>query len=219
MSSGNQKGNPFGNSNSKKGAPKTKNFLETLRDGGNSPRYNRKTDIAEAPQDFIRKMLGVDILPIKASGEIQPGQSLDLEAVIQAERKENKVLKQRLQVEQRLREEDKVVFEKKKQELKLELHAVMEEVQSLAKSTQGLSEEVEVAAMQAPANPGVYHVIFFEKLREFIRSFRRKIEDASIWLHSANQRSQKKRTFWGQVAKSGSKRLLSPEDYLQRSAG
>jgi hypothetical protein len=94
----------------------------------------------------------------------------------------------------------------------------MQEVYELAKTTQGLGEQVEVATMQAPANPGVYHVIFFEKLLEFVKSFRKKIENASLWLHSSNKRAEKK-NYWTMYKKKGSSFLLAPDHYLQRSAG
>ena len=114
--------------------------------------------------------------------------------------------------------EEKRRVEEKGNELRLKLHALMQEIYNLAKTTQGLGEQVEVAAMQAPANPGVYHVIFFEKLLEFIKSFRKKIEDAGIWLQAANKRSEKK-NYWAMYKKKGSSFLLAPDHYLQRSAG
>lgn len=201
-------------------APRTDSFLESLRDiGGSSAKSVKKDFIEGVPKDFVRQLFGVEKPNVRASGEIQPGETLEIERVMKAESDENKQLKAQLQSERRLREEEKVHFEKKSQELKVELHALVQEVQQLAKTTSGLSQEVEIATMQAPANPGIYHVIFFEKLREFIQSFRKKIENASIWMQNYNQRAAKQKTFWGQVGKSGSKRLLSPEDYLQRSAG
>lgn len=213
------------NQNSQKGKnkrpqPRTDNVLEALRDIGGSGVKSLKKDLgAGVGQEFVRQLFGVKETPVSASGEIAPGKSLELREVLDVERKENKQLKAQLTQERRLREEEKALFDRKSQELKVELHALIEEVKGLAKSTQDISEEVEIAAMQAPANPGIYHVIFFEKLREFIASFRKKIENASIWLQSYNKRAAKKHSFWGQVSKSGSKRLLSPEDYLQRSAG
>ena len=108
--------------------------------------------------------------------------------------------------------------ERKSNELKLQLKAIMEEVLALAATTSNLDEETKIAALQAPVNPGVYHVIFFEKLLEFIKSFRRKIEDASVWLSAVNKRAQKK-NYWTMYKKKGSSFLLAPDHYLQRSAG
>ena len=49
-------------------------------------------------------------------------------------------------------------------ELKLELHVLMQELSKLASVTPKLAQEVQIAAFQAPVNPGIYHLVFFEKL-------------------------------------------------------
>ena len=72
--------------------------------------------------------------------------------------------------------------------------------------------------MQAPVEPGVYHVIFFEKLLEFVKSFRKKIEDAAVWLHATNSRAEKK-NYWSRYKKHGGKFLLAADHYLTSSAG
>lgn len=196
------------------------NLLEGLRGIGASGLTSLKKDIGQGiPEEFFRQMLGIEKPRARASGDIKPGQSIELSAAIEEQKEENKVLRMKLAQEQRLRSEDKNLFTQRTQELKMELHALSQETLKLAQSTQGLSQEVEVAAMQAPANPGVYHVNFFEQLRNFIASFRKDIENTSLWIRALNTRSAKRQTFWGQVGQSGSKRLLSPEDYLQRSAG
>lgn len=196
------------------------NLLEGLRGIGSAGFTSLKKDVAQGiPEEFFRQMLGIEKPHAHASGDIMPGQSIELAQAIEEQKEENKVLRLKLAQEQRLRSEDKNLFTQKTQELKMELHALSQETVKLAQSTQGLSREVQIAAMQAPANPGVYHINFFEKLRNFIASFRKRIENASLWLQASNNRSAKRRTFWGQVGQSGSKRLLSPEDYLQRSAG
>lgn len=201
--------------------PRTDNLLESLRDIGNSGLTTAKKDLFEGiPQDIFSQLFGApEKSQRKAQGDLRPGQSLEIETMLREEREENRVLRLRLAREQEMRGEDQTLVEQKTQTLKLELNALASEVQKLAKTTQGLARETQIAAMQAPANPGIYHINFFERLRIFISSFRKKIENASLWLGSQNQRAAKRRTFWGQVAKAGSKRLLSPEDYLQRSAG
>lgn len=201
--------------------PRADNLLEALRDLGGNTGNSFKRDVVQGiPEDFLKQILGYNKPPqINASGEIQPGQSLEMKAVFEAEREENKILRGKLAQEQKLRQEEKVFSQQKGKELKMELHALVHEVGQLAQTTQGLARETQIATLQAPANPGIYHVIFFEKLREFIVSFRKRIENANLWMQSYNQRASKKKTFWGQVSKSGAKRLLSVEDNLQRSAG
>ena len=195
-----------------------RNVLESLKDLGTGTAKTVKKDLLEASgEDFFRQLLGTKAEK-KYTGEITPGESLELNEVYSGKRQENEKLRGQIELERRLREEEKSRIQEKGNELKIQLHALMQEVYELAKTTQGLGHEVEAASMQAPVNPGVYHVIFFEKLLEFMKSFRKKIEDAQIWLHASNKRAEKK-NFWSIYKKHGSKFLLSPDHYLQRSAG
>ena len=194
------------------------NVLESLKDIGASTTKTIKKDLlAESSQDFIRELLGSRIEK-KYSGELTPGEALEMGEVFSGKKEANEKLRGQIALERRLVEEEKRRVEEKGNELKLQLHALMQEVYELAKTTQGLGEQVEVATMQAPANPGVYHVIFFEKLLEFVKSFRKKIENAELWLHSSNKRAEKK-NYWAMYKKKGSSFLLAPDHYLQRSAG
>ncbi len=194
------------------------NVLESLKGIGAGTINTIKKDLlAESSQDLLRELLGTRIEK-KYSGEIAPGEALEIGDVFSGKKEANEKLRGQIALERRLVEEEKRRVEEKGNELKLQLHALMQEVYELAKTTQGLGEQVEVATMQAPANPGVYHVIFFEKLLEFVKSFRKKIEDAQVWLHSSNKRSEKK-NYWAMYKKKGSSFLLAPDHYLQRSAG
>lgn len=194
------------------------NVLESLKDIGASTTKTIKKDLlTESSQDFIRELLGTRIEK-KYSGELAPGEALEIGEVFSGKREENEKLRGQIALERRLAEEEKRRVEEKGNDLKLQLHALMQEVYELAKTTQNLGEEVEVASMQAPANPGIYHVIFFEKLLEFVKSFRKKIEDAGLWLQSSNKRAEKK-NYWAMYKKKGSSFLLAPDHYLQRSAG
>ena len=60
---------------------------------------------------------------------------------------------------------------------------------------------------------------YCRKLLEFIKSFVKKVEEASVWLHALNKRSAKKNVWGANYKKFGAKYLLSGEHYLQRSAG
>lgn len=199
-------------------AIRQQNVLESLKDIGTSTVKTIKTDILEgAQQDILDQIFGARSQK-KYSGEISVGESLELEEVFTGKYDERKKLEEQITLERRLRDEEKILIEKKGRELKLQLHAITQEIVALAQSTQELGDEVEIAAMQAPTNPGVYHLVFFEKLLDFIKSFRKKIESAGVWLHASNKRAEK-RSFWGLYKKHGSKFLLSPDHYLQRSAG
>lgn len=206
-------------STNKKQMPRTDNVLEALRDIGEDGFNSIKTEAASIPQDFFNQLFGYDKPKPKASGDIMPGQSIEFSQAIEEQKEENQILRAKYANEQRLRQEEKSLVSQKSQEIRAELNTLVQEVSSLAATTKDLAKETQIAVMQAPVNPGIYHIVFFERLREFIKSFRKRIESASIWMQSYNQRASKKKGFWGQVGKSGSKRLLSSEDYLQRSAG
>jgi hypothetical protein len=212
----------FMNNKSNKKNPKVTrhpNPLETLKDIGASTAKQMRDEAAKIPEDFMEQLLGIKSVSKKYSGEIEPGEALNLNEVFSEKHEEIVKLRNQTNLERRLLEEEKVRIEKKSNELRMQLTAIREEIIILAQKTENLAEETQVAAMQAPVEPGVYHVIFFEKLLEFINSFRKKIEEAGVWLHSVNTRAAKKNMWGAQYKKHGAKYLLSGEHYLQRSAG
>jgi len=194
------------------------NVLESLKDIGASSGKSIKEDLLkQGSEEFFKQMFGAPE-PKKFSGDIQPGETVELTEIFAGKQEEIVKQKGQIALERRLVEEERILVDKKTGELRLQLHAISLEVYELAKSTQGLAEEVKVAAMQAPVEPGEYHVVFFEKLLEFIQSFRKKIEDAGLWLHAGNKRAERK-NYWTMYKKKGSSFLLAPDHYLQRSAG
>lgn len=193
------------------------NPLETLKDIGDSTVKQMRSEVGKLPADFMQELFGIS--PRSYSGEIVPGESIEMNEVFTGRVEEVKKEKQQIAFERRLVEQERVQIEKKTNELRMQLSAVREEILVIVQKTQDLAEETQVAAMQAPIEPGIYHVIFFEKLLEFIQSFRKKIEDAATWLQSLNKRAQKKNVWGAHYKKYGAKYLLSGEHYLQRSAG
>ncbi|MFI5241330.1 MAG: DUF5660 family protein, partial [Microgenomates group bacterium] len=131
---------------------------------------------------------------------------------------ENKRLRAQISLERQLVQEERRRSNEKSDELRVQLHALVSEVNKLAQTTGNLADETKIAMMEAPVNPGIYHIIFFEKLLTFLRSFRQKIEESHIWLQETNKRAQKK-NYWSMYKKKGSSFLLAPDHYLQRSAG
>lgn len=183
------------------------NVLESLKGVGGT----------KTSQEFLDQLLGRRYEKTR-SGEINPGETLEFDEVLSGRHQENLKLRKQIALERKLREEEKVRIEKKSHELRLQLNAIIQEVSLLSQTTQELAQETQIAAMQAPVEPGVYHVIFFEKLLEFIKSFRKKIGEAKVWLHASNKRAQKK-NYWARYKKHGGKFLLAADHYLSRSAG
>jgi hypothetical protein len=195
----------------------TANVLEALKDIGAATGQSLKEDLLKkAPQDFMDQMFGP--MPQSHTGEIIPGEAVEFNEVFSGQHDENQRLRKQVVLERNLRREEEARIDTKTGQLRMQLKVLMDEVIVLTDKTQSLSQEVQTAAMQAPIEPGIYHVFFFDKLLEFLKSFSKKIEEASIWLHATNKRAQKK-NFWDKYKKHGGSFLLSGEHYSQRSAG
>ena len=197
---------------------KYSNVIESLKDVGSGTVKSVKEDfINKIPSDFMEQLFGSNTAK-NTSGEIVPGESLEFREVLSGVREEKEIIQKQMSFEKRLFEEEKIQVQNKTNELRIQLKTVMDEVFILSKTTQDLGQEIQIATMQAPIEPGVYHVIFFEKLLEFIKSFRKKIEESSVWLHATNKRAEKQ-NYWSKFKKHGGKFLLSADHYLTRSAG
>ena len=98
---------------------------------------------------------------------LQPNQLLDSEKY--RAQKEQKIREEERRFFERKRIEEKVVWTAEQQKTALQIKAIQEELNKLVSEIGDLSREVKTAATQAIVEPGVYHLNFFEKLRDFIR--------------------------------------------------
>lgn len=189
----------------------TDNFIEKLREMGSDLGDSVAQDVVKGlPSTAYDQLAGR-----KRSGDLRPNESLSLE-----ERQEREQFRRRLNREfYRFRQEERLVFKQGEQKTRLQIQAIQEELKKLAESTKDLVKEVEIAAKTEPIDPGVYHLNFFEKLRQTIITLRKKIEDSASWLSLFNQRTKKKGYYWAQVRKSGTKFMLSQERYMATQAG
>lgn len=195
--------------------------LESLKTIGTGMGSSIKEDLLGAGSKDIFNQLFRSRMQQKAfHGEMSPGEELPMNKVFSGEREKQEKLQRQISLERMLRDQDTQLRNQRYQEIKMHLTGIIEEIKAVAASTPELIEEVEIAKMQAPTNPGIYHVVFFERILSFVKSFRKNITQASMWLHSANSRAKKGGNVWGtNYKKSKGSYLLSPEHYLQRSAG
>src|SRR3972149_6917650 len=134
-------------------ALKQANVLEALKDIGTGTAKTIKKDLlGGASEDFFNQLFGPRT-DKKYSGEVLPGGSLEIKDVYSGKADEAQKLRAQLNLERKLHDEEKSRIEKRTKELRLQLKASISEVLTLAKTTQNLGEEVEIASMQAPANP------------------------------------------------------------------
>lgn len=194
------------------------NVLESLKDLGIGAGSQTGDFLKNTSEDFFRELMGFPAPKIKRSGEIAVGESLQMNEVLSGKEEENAHLKAQISLERQLSTDERRVSQEKSNDLKLQLQALMQEVQKVAESTQNLAEVTQVTMMTAPIEPGVYHITFFQNVLEFLQSFRKKIDYTAAWLQSSNKRAEKK-NYWSMYKKKGSSFLLSPDHYLQRSAG
>jgi len=194
------------------------NVLESLKDLGIGAGSQTGDFLKSTSEDFFKELMGISVPKVKRSGEITAGQSLQMNEVMSGKEEENKRLRAQISLERQLSSDEHRVSESKRNELKVELQALMQEVQKVAASTEKLAEVTQVTMMTAPIEPGIYHITFFQNVLEFLQSFRKRIDYAAAWLQSSNKRAEKK-NYWNMYKKKGSSFLLSPDHYLQRSAG
>lgn len=194
------------------------NVIESLKDLGATTGTQMQDLLSSTSEDFIKELIGLPRPQKKVSGEISVGETLEMSQAVTGKSEENKKLKLQISYERQMSQEEKRISQEKLNQLRVHLQALTSEVAKLAEATQGLAKETQEAAFLAPANPGVYHITFFEKIITFLQSFRKKIEESSTWLQGSNKRAEKK-NYWAMYKKKGSSFLLSPDHYLQRSAG
>jgi len=183
------------------------NVLEQLKDLGTG-----------SADEIFKQLLGTNQYQEKRSGDITPGESVSMSELLSGKAEENKKLKAQITLERSMAEDERRISQEKIANLRVQLQALVSEIAKLTVSTQGLAKETAVAAMEVQVNPGVYHLNFFEKLLSFMQSFRKKIDEASLWLGAQNKRAEKK-NYWSTYKKKGASFLLAPDHYLQRSAG
>jgi len=194
-----------------------KNFLEAVNDIGSTTAKTLASETKETGAEIMRQLFGLKART-KASGELERGQSFEPGKALTGEYDKEQKTKKQIRFERNLLEEQKAEIEKKNNELKVHLHAITQEIQAVTASTPRLAKEISVAKLTAANNPGIYHLLFLEKILEFLKSFRKNIENASIWLNATNKRANK-RNFWNQYKVQKGQALLNPEHYNQRSAG
>ena len=198
----------------KKKAIRTDGFLETLRELGSEVAGAAAKDmIGGVAQETVNQILK------RKSGDLKPNQPLNMAEIQQAQEQKEKQYRGFRQDFLGIRYQEKLVWSHQEQETKLQIKALLEELKKVSQATTQLAKEVKIATIQAPVEPGVYHLNFFERLRQTILLFRKRIEESSTWLTAFNQKAKKKSYYWGQVQKSGTKFMLSQERYMSTQAG
>jgi len=111
------------------------------------------------------------------------------------------------------------VYNAKNKQIERQIEQIREELKSLAKEIVKYDQNIKQAIQTQVVNPGVYHVTFFEHIRQIISLIRKNVSDANNWLAVYNKRSKSKGTFWKNAKTGGSAYLFSSEHSVTRSIG
>ncbi len=119
----------------------------------------------------------------------------------------------------RLKEWEQIYSAKDKQ-VEKKIEEIRHELQALAKQIIKYDQNVTGAIQTQVVNPGVYHISFFEHIKQIIALIKKNVTEANSWLSVFKKRSsQKGGTFWANTKKGGTSYMMSGEHSASRSAG
>lgn len=198
---------------------RTKNVIESINEIGSQVVDTAKNEVKLTTDEFFKQLLGQQKkIQQNVSGELPVGHSVQMNEIMSGQLEKNRQLEENIFFERRLFNEEKQETNKKLNDLRLRLQAIQAEASKMVATTANLSQELKTAVLQSTASVSEYQINFFEDIISLITAFRKKIDNAVVWLQGTNKRAEKK-NFWAQYKKKGSSFLLSGETYSQRSAG
>ena len=215
----NNQSDPFGHFSPSK--PKTKaratSFLEAFKENS-----DRQPGISNKSSGFLEAFKASAANSGAVSSELRPGNDFSVSEAFRAEeakKQENDRRFKEIMMAKQHEDEDRQRFLNKQKEVERQIETLRDAILKIAKSTQNFSSEVEKAAFQAPANPGKYHLGFFETLKNSLELIKKRLDDSAGWMQEFNKRKDRAPFFWAQFKKSGTKYMLSSERSAQMAPG
>lgn len=181
-------------------------FFEQVRDlSGGVGKSFKKDLVQEGIKDAVGQLLG-------KKGELKPGEEINLE-------KERKEIRRPPYFE--VKRKETVLFLASEEQLMREVEEARKELKQAIKELEKLGREVKEAEKEVdrmPVKPGIYHLTFFERLKQIIKFFRERIEESRSWLALMTSK-KKKKGYWVLYKKHGTKFGLSAERVVATQAG
>lgn len=104
-------------------------------------------------------------------------------------------------------------------EIKRLVEEIRKEIIFLAKKQKTvISETAKITVEMLPANPGPYHIRFFEWLLKLLRDLRKKVSESATWLGVLRSK-KRQRNYWKMYKKHGTSFGLSGERAVATQAG
>jgi hypothetical protein len=209
------------------------NPIETAKDFGSAAMDSFKKDIIHdigkpVVDDFFAQLFGTETPAEKTksakSGELKPGQSLDLKGMRAAsshEKQKNHNILPGIDYRSEIVHGRERSIKRENQEITRMVEDIKVELQKLLAATKELQKEAAKEPLLAsPANAGKYHVNFFEWLLITIRQARAQVEDGSAWMHAMSSKGQKKGgNYWNMFKKHGTTFGMSHERNVATQTG
>lgn len=192
----------------------TDSFLEAFRDLGSNAVDSFKEDFVKGTGRGI-----VDTFSGKARsfGENEnPSEKNLFDRETDLEKKYKRQARWQAEI---ARKEEKVIYSRQDREVKLQVQSLQNEIQQLVKASGELAQEVDVASFQVSPEAGKYHIAFFEKLKNLVKSLRSQVQESAHWLAEFNKKSKKRNFYWGQFKKKGTSFSLSMDRNVATQTG
>ena len=206
---------PFATKKKKTKTPNYQNFIEAFKDIGSSTVKSFTKDVIKGTAQNAINILTKN--QPQSPNQPSPDKDFNFEEFINQQ--EKKIRHQERTRFEAIRREEKVIYSREQQQVKIQVQTLQAQIKELAKEQAGLMEEVDKTAFQAVSNPGVYHRNFFERLINLIKLAKKRVTESKTWLQMHNHRAKKRAGYWGQVKKSGTSFMLSGERSIATQAG
>jgi len=181
------------------------NVLESLRGIGSSiGKTITKDVIVQTGSDMLQSILSGN----PKSGELQQNQTIEFSTATE------KIPA----VQPRNVESHRTLHRSEDTEVKQKIEGLRTELKALSQSIKNLRQEISKTVLDAPVDPGIYHLNYFEHLRSYLQAMKEQVDDSRTWLVASNNRKAKK-GYWGQFKKHGTSFGMSNERSIATSAG
>ncbi|NOY14942.1 MAG: hypothetical protein GXP43_01880 [bacterium] len=164
------------------------------------------------PSDFLNSFVNPKQNPIS------PQASLDSLAYPFEASPEYKLRQQKLRYEQQQIQE-KVIFDRRQQEIAKKIAEIRQELVKLAKEIGQEAKHIERTLLKNIPEPSDYQLSFLDKIKKILILLRKKISQSRTWLDEWQERSKKRRYYWYHFKKSGTKFWLSGERSIATQTG
>ena len=119
-----------------------------------------------------------------------------------------------------LQQQEKVLLDQHQKELEKAIVELQDEIKKLINATDNLEKDVQKIPLESIPEASEYQINFLVRIKNFIASFRKNINEAGTWLESFSNKKKKRNYFWNTAKnkkKGGEQYLMSNEHSAARS--